>query len=217
MSELSIEVRGADELIRRLPAINTRTVLAAGASEYKRLWREHFKALDAKGNRKGFPSRNFWIQEGVKKTDVAELTAEFARVTCDSRAVALRATGGTIRPRDAGALSIPVSAEAYAAGWPSNSGLPLAFVPIKNSRTPAVRGKLVEAAATRLSYGRDGKVKKGRGNAKTVGRTHYLLVSKVEIKPMGDGVKPDDGAARGAVTGKMADAVRRQIDRHNGK
>lgn len=215
MSTLTFDIRGFSEVEQSLPRINARQVLAAGAAEYKAQWRAHFKALDAKGNRKGFAPKHFWIEEGYKKTGVAEITADFARVTCDSRAVLMRYWGGVIRPRDAGALAIPISAEAYAAGYPRNSGLPLEFIPIKNSRTPAVCGKLVEAAATRISYGKDGSVKKGRGNANRVGKTHYLIVWQVTIKPMGAAVKPDPGTANAAVMAKMNEAVGRQVTRAN--
>jgi hypothetical protein len=218
MSEIEITTEGYDELIRKLDIrIDTRACLAAGAGTYKAAWRAHFKTLDAAGNRKGYHSQHFWIEEGVKKTDIAALDAASARVVCDSRQVAFRATGGTIRPREAGALAIPMSPEAYKAGWPSNSGLPLEFIPIKNGRNPSVRGKLVEAAATRLVYQKGGGIKKGRGNTKTVGRIHYLLVSKVEQVGMGDAVKPAEPAASDAVAARMAEAVRLQVERAQGK
>jgi len=210
---MSIEVRGMDEALKSLPSVNTRRLLAAGAAEYKRLWRARFDALDAAGNKKGFPPKNFWIKEGKLKTDVADLTADMARVTCDSRAVAMRSAGGTVRPRAAKALAIPLTPQAYAAGWPSNSGLPLEFVPVKSAKNPAVRGKLVEARATRISYGRDGSVRKGRENVKTAGTTHYLLVSKSEIPAMGDAVRPERTAAEAAVTAKMVEALAREIER----
>lgn len=213
MSDMSIEVRGMDEALKSLPSVNTRRLLAAGAAEYKRLWRARFDALDAAGNKKGFPPKNFWIKEGKLKTDVADLTADMARVTCDSRAVAMRSAGGTVRPRTAKALAIPLTPQAYAAGWPSNSGLPLEFVPVKSAKNPAVRGKLVEARATRISYGRDGSVRKGRENVKTAGTTHYLLVSKSEIPAMGDAVRPERTAAEASVTAKMVEALAREIER----
>jgi len=202
-----------DEALKSLPSVNTRRLLAAGAAEYKRLWRARFDALDAAGNKKGFPPKNFWIKEGKRRTDVADLTADMARVTCDSRAVAMRSAGGTVRPRAAKALAIPLTPQAYAAGWPSNSGLPLEFVPVKSAKNPAVRGKLVEARATRISYGRDGSVRKGRENVKTAGTTHYLLVSKSEIPAMGDAVRPERTAAEAAVTAKMGEALAREIER----
>lgn len=215
MSELSIEVRGSEELANSIPPrINTRAALAAGAGEYKKCWREHFQALDSKGNRRGFPSRNFWIQEGFKKTEVGELTPEYATILCDSRAVAFQAFGGTIRPRTGKCLAIPVSPEAYAAGWPSNSGLPLEFIPIRNARTPAVRGKLVEARATRIGYSaKRGVFSKGE-NTKTVGKTHYLLVSKVE-RPvgLGDAVRPPFAPSESRVAEKIMGQIQRQLER----
>jgi len=72
--------------------------------------------------------------------------------------------------------------------------------------------KLVTAAATRVVYGRDGSVKKGKGNADQVGQSQYLLVSKVEIKPMGSVVMPAETAST-QVYEAMAAAVMRQAQR----
>ncbi|HPS07305.1 MAG TPA: hypothetical protein PLG22_07220 [Kiritimatiellia bacterium] len=217
MAEMSIEVRGADGLEKSIPAkINTRPVLAAGAGEYKKAWLEHFQALDARGNRRGFPPKNFWIEEGYKKTGVAELNEAYATVTCDSRAVAFRAYGGTVRPVSAKALAIPVSAAAYAAGWPGNSGLPLEFVPVRSKKNPRVIGKLVEARATRIGYGKKGVINKGE-NVKTAGTTHYLLFDQITQRGMGvDAVRPEAAGAEARVFAKMASAVQRQFERQAG-
>lgn len=213
MAEMSMTVVGTDDLLAALPKrMNARRVMAAGAAEYKELWRSHFQALDAAGNKRGFAPKGFWTSEGVRKTDIAELDDEHAVVSCGSRAVALKATVGpyTIKPRTAGALAIPLSARAYAAGWPSNSGIPLEFVPIHRGH---VVGKLVEAAATSFSFRRDGTIRRGKSNAKTVGVEHYLLMDAVTIMGMGDAVMPDRGSAETNVTGAMYAEIGRQIDR----
>lgn len=209
MSELTLEVNGQEDMERKLPKINTRAVLAAGAGEYKSLWQQHFKALDARGNRNGFPARHFWIDEGFKKTEIAELTAELARVTCDSRAVAYQAHGGTIRPVSGKAIAQPVSATAYAAGWPSNSGLPLEFVFVRSRKYPNLVGKLIEAQATKIGYGKKGVINKGQNTA-TAGKTHYLLWSYItKTQGMGDAVFPS--ASADAVSAKMSEALQRQM------
>jgi len=207
----TITISGYDDIERKLPKVNPRAVLAAGASEYKAQWQAHFRGLDAKGNRRGFPGRHFWIEEGYKNTTVAELTPELARVVCNSAAVSFQANGGTIRPRSAGALSIPVSPVAYAAGWPSNSGLPLRFEPMRSKKNAHFIGRLVEAEATAIGYSRTkGVINKGE-NTKTAGTVHYILFDEITKRVgMGDGVRPDKEIAQTAVNAKMAEAFRRQ-------
>ena len=82
MGDVNIEVRGVEDVLKSLPQVNRREALAAGGAEYKKQWIRHFRALDAKGNKKGFPSRGFWIDEGVKRTDIAELSEDQVRVAC---------------------------------------------------------------------------------------------------------------------------------------
>lgn len=214
MSEITFEVRGFDELGRALPKVNARAVLAAGAAEYKRLWQAHFAALQSRGNKKGFPSRNFWIQEGARKTEIAELTAEQARVACDSRAVAFQAFGGTVRPASARAIAVPVTAAAYVAGWPSTSGLPLEFVPLKSRKNPHFVGVLKEARATRVGYSQKrGAFSKGENTA-TAGTTHYLLFDQLTKKGMGeDAVRPQRAEADKAMDAKMQESLNRQLDK----
>lgn len=211
MPDFDIVPVGFDQAAREVPQLNTRAILAAGAAEYKAQWHSRFKALDARGNSKGWPSRRFWITEGVMKTDIAMVTEDFAAVACSSRAVAYQSLGGTIRPRSARGIVVPVSAAAYAAGWPSNSGLPLTFIPFKSRKHPHLVGKLVETAATRIGYGKKGVINKG-DNAATVGTTHWLVFLQITKKnPMGNAVYPDPATARTAVESKMASALRRQL------
>lgn len=210
MPDFDIIPAGFEQAAREIPQLDTRAILAAGAAEYKAQWHRHFKALDAKGNSKGWPSKHFWLTEGVGKTDIAMVAEDFAAVACSSPAVAYQSLGGTIRPRSARGIVVPVSAQAYAAGWPSNSGLPLSFIPFKSRRHPYLVGKLVETAATRIGYGKKGVINKG-DNAATVGTTHWLVFLQItKKKPMGNAVYPDPAIARPAVERKMAAALHRQ-------
>lgn len=220
MSELSIEVRGTDALLLKIPqGISTRPVIAAGAGEYKRLWRDHFKTLDAKGNVKGWPAKHFWISEGLMKTEVTEIDAQHGKVECQSAAVAYQANGGTIRPRTAKAIAVPLTATAYAAGRPSISGLPLEFVRVRSVKFPNLIGKLVEARATTFRYGKKGVISKSvRENTDTAGTAHYLLFTSItKAQGMGEAVKPEPSYSQSAVSASMAAAVQRQIDRKQDK
>lgn len=211
MPDFDIIPSGFEQASREIPRINTRAILAAGAAEYKAQWHRRFKALDARGNSKGWPSKHFWLTEGLQKTDIAFLSDDAAAVACTSRPVAYQSLGGTIRPRSARGIVVPVSAQAYAAGWPSNSGLPLSFIPFRSRKHPHLVGKLVETAATRIGYGKKGVINKGSNDA-TVGTTHWLVFLQITKKnPMGDAVYPDPSIARPAVETKMASALSRQL------
>jgi hypothetical protein len=206
-----IEIVGLDAALRSLPELKARAVMAAGAAEYKAAWIGRFRELDAKGNARALPRSHFWAREGARKTEAFVLGASEARVTCASAAVAFQAYGGTVRPVSAKALAVPVSGRAKRAGWPSNSGLPLRFVPIRSRKNPHVVGKLVEAEATRISYTKEGRVKKGATNTRTAGTTHYLLMDEMTLEGIGEAALPERASAYARVAKKMGSALDRQL------
>ena len=80
---------------------------------------EHFEARQAEGNEHGWPSRGFWHGEAdsvASATSLGEVTAKKAEVAIASRPFLLKLLGGTVTPKRAGALAIPMRAEAYALG-----------------------------------------------------------------------------------------------------
>lgn len=82
--------------------------------------RAHFAARNREGNRRGWPTRNFWSREGRDKTALIRVGDKVAVVGIASPAVAHKVKGGTIRPQRGRALAIPVREEAYEEGSPKN-------------------------------------------------------------------------------------------------
>ena len=105
---------------------NRRPLLRAAAQGAMDAMRAHYRGLPP--NQRGFPSLNFWEKEGARKVALAEVTNNSATVVVDSVAMGHRFTGGTVRPKRAGALSIPLSPEAYQAGSASLFPQPLTMV-----------------------------------------------------------------------------------------
>jgi hypothetical protein len=73
----------------------------------------HFKERDGEGNRHGWPSRHFW-KRVADKTSHQNATADGVTVTVASAPFVHKLTGGRIVAKEAGALAIPLTAEAYA-------------------------------------------------------------------------------------------------------
>lgn len=96
-----------------------RTMMEAAGKEVVQALKAHFRERQGEGNRKGWPSRRFWF--GVKNsvanaTAVDEVTDTSAIVAIASPAFAHKIKGGTVRPKEAKAIAIPLRAEAYRMG-----------------------------------------------------------------------------------------------------
>ena len=105
---------GSDPLDRaralaRRPAVLMQTVGKEVAVEFK----THFKERDREGNRRGWPSQHFW-QRVANKTSHQAASDTSVTVTVASAPFVHKITGGTVTPKAAGALTIPLTAEAYA-------------------------------------------------------------------------------------------------------
>lgn len=105
---------------------------AAGKALANRL-KDHFKARQAAGNKHGWPSRRFWYGVGgsvANATALTEVTDRSATVTVADYRFAHKVTGGPIAPKRAAALTIPLTAKAYALGGKGTVRelLPQAFV-----------------------------------------------------------------------------------------
>ena len=73
----------------------------------------HFKQRDGEGNKRGWPSQHFW-RKVANKTSHQNATADGVTVTVASREFVHKLSDGTISAKAAGALAIPLTAEAYA-------------------------------------------------------------------------------------------------------
>jgi len=101
-------------------------LMAALAKEMDVTFRQHFRMLDGRGNKNGWPSNHFWTREVMRqqtfKSDDRSATLEIA-----SPAFLHKITGGIIRPKKGTGLAIPVHPLAYKLGGPKASGLKLQF------------------------------------------------------------------------------------------
>jgi len=114
----------APEVSRFHAAIVDRRPLHADlAGGVARMLREHFVARGREGNKRGWPSRKFWVREGRQNTSVTAISATGAEVTVASAAIAHKVAGGTIRAKRGRSLAIPLTAQAYAAGSPREGGI----------------------------------------------------------------------------------------------
>lgn len=91
---------------------------AAGKAVEVRLQR-HFKERQAEGNKHGWPSQNFWHggpNSVSSNTGLESVTETRATVAVADVRFMFKVEGGTIRPKRAKLLRIPLRAEAYALG-----------------------------------------------------------------------------------------------------
>jgi hypothetical protein len=91
-------------------------VYAAGASACAVALDDHLRKLQARGNKMGWPPRNFFHggPDSVNKNiRITQLTDSGAVVAIDDYRFHHRITGGTVRPKNAGALAIPMTGIAY--------------------------------------------------------------------------------------------------------
>ena len=159
--------------------------------------RAHFDRRDSEPNQMGWPSRNFWI--GIAERVVAEadaVTDTSAAVSIASPELAHKISGGTITPKRGRFLSMPASAEAYAAGSPREGNTPdlmFAFVADDVGYRPALvaavdylrvvakgkqAGAIVRTKKGKISVGEDGTFKEKKGQRAELGKGNvwYWLI-----------------------------------------
>ena len=100
-------------LMQMALARNQRGALAALGKRAEAVLRDHFRMLDKRPNKKGWPRTHFWNREVAQKTAYIGIEGSAAVVRIGSPAFAQKLFGGRIRARSAKALAIPIAAEAY--------------------------------------------------------------------------------------------------------
>jgi len=90
--------------------------------------RAHFRMRDQTPNKHGFPRHHFWSKTVRDATSLTEVTDNSATVSVASREYAHKITGGTVTPKTAKALSIPLSGEAYRVGSARLFPRPLTYI-----------------------------------------------------------------------------------------
>ena len=92
------------------------SLFEAGAKTAQRFITRHLRDLEARGNKKGWPSQHFFAggKNAVEKNvGIASVTPKSAVITIADVRFVHRILGGTVTPKRAGALAIPLTAEAY--------------------------------------------------------------------------------------------------------
>lgn len=114
---------------------DTRPLMESLAKEMDVSFRAHFRMLEGRGNKNGWPSQHFWTRE-VMRNQTFSATDRRAVLSIASPAYLHKITGGIILPKKGKSLAIPQNAKAAALGGPKASGLKLKFV-------PSLHGKLI--------------------------------------------------------------------------
>ena len=175
-------------LTRAQRAGQTAPLMKRVAKELQVTYLEHFRQLESRGNKRGFPQRHFWNRE-VARYLTMQSDANTGGIQIASSAYLHKISGGRIVPKRSKALAIPMSPRAYAAGAPRVCGLPLIFIPDLSKR---IIGWLVEHELYRPKGRRakGGVIVHEPSNKKTLGTVHYLLVPHVDHQPMPDARPP---------------------------
>ncbi len=106
------------ELLRLIrEAKRPRALYQAGAKETQVQISKHLKMLQARGNKKGWPSQKFFAGKSTsveRNVGISEVTDRGAVVTIADPRFVHRIQGGTVTAKRSKMLAIPLTAEAYA-------------------------------------------------------------------------------------------------------
>jgi phage gpG-like protein len=95
--------------------------------------KRHFIARNQEPNKTGFPKKNFWEQIATATT-FTDATNDTATVTISDPRLATKIYGGTIRPKKAKNIAIPLTPEASQAGSPRGAGAGETHLTIRRSK-----------------------------------------------------------------------------------
>lgn len=100
-------------------ARNPRPILEAGAKVLQVEIVKHLRAMEARGNARGWPSQKFFAggpNSVDKRVGLSSITDRDAVISISDPRFFHHVTGGTVRPKRAKALAIPLTAEAARLG-----------------------------------------------------------------------------------------------------
>lgn len=172
----------------------------AGAKAVQVELTKHLRALEARGNKRGWPSKKFFAggpDSVEKRVGVASISNSGAEITIADPRFVHRIEGGTVTPKRRKLLAIPLTAEAYRL---SGTGSLRESMPgLKVWRFP--RGLfLVKETEERRT--KSGKVTKGKGGG--ISRMRVLPLFKL-VRSVTHSPKPDEmpkAAELGAAAGR---------------
>jgi hypothetical protein len=106
---------GKDIKALSLSPAQRRRLLTQTGKDVVKVLHGHFRQLDQRGNKRGWPTQHFWGRRIRNATAFISATEETALVTVADRAYLAKLYGGTIKPVEKKALAIPLRPEAYGA------------------------------------------------------------------------------------------------------
>jgi hypothetical protein len=130
--------------------------------------RDHFRDRNSEPNKMGWPAQNFWNRIR-NATALTAFDNDTATVTVADPAFNQKLHGGTIVPKEAKALAIPMDPEAYGKSPREFNNLHLVVTP--------ERAMLVTNLASNLTKQRGGGFK---SRSSQISRVMFLLVKSVE-------------------------------------
>jgi hypothetical protein len=115
---------------------NRRPLMGALGKRLEVELRDHFRGRNAEPNKANFPKQNFWNRIRTA-TALTSFDNECATVTVADPAFGFKVTGGTIKPKEGKALSIPIH-PAAAGIMPRSKLIPGLFHP-RGTRVLAIK------------------------------------------------------------------------------
>lgn len=166
MPTLSLSINRTDGPSLGDDALSPRQRNAALGKALEASLRKHFRQRDAQPNKRNWKRQHFWGRIR-NATSLAGYDDQKAVVTISDPAYSLKVHGGTVRPKEAKALTIPLREEAY--GIRASSGIirDLFFIRMRGSK----KAYLAKREGTAL-------------------RLYYLLVKQTRHKPDPEALPP---------------------------
>jgi hypothetical protein len=187
----------------------TQPIFQAGAKAVQVGISKHLKRLQARGNKRGWPSAHFFAGGPTsveRKVGIAKVTNTGAEVTIADPRFVHRIEGGTVTAKRARMLAIPLTAEAYAL---SGKGTIRESMPgLKVWKTRKGLYLIKEEIEKRGRGAGSGERGAGRRSAMSIGRVRVLPMFKL-VRSVTHGKHPDEmpkteelsQEARGAMEG----------------
>lgn len=188
------------DLQRKLRSIeNPRIVMEAGAKAVQVGISKHLRQLQRRGNEKGWPSRGFFFGQAdsvEKRVGIAKVENDRALITIADPRFVHRILGGTVTPKRAKLLAIPLRPEAYRLSGKGS---------IRES-APGLR-LVVYSKGVYLIEDLAGAGKGGAGRRQVSVKPWFKLVPRVTHRP-----HPDEAPDADKLAADAARAMKRAIN-----
>ena len=186
----------------------SRPFFAALGKRAEVVLKAHFRAKGDVPMKKGWPSLHFWDRRVRNATNLTSFTDRDATVTVADPAFAAKVFGATIRPKEAGALAIPLQAAAYGK-QPSSGLIPGLFLLRTKRHAYLVAYGDADSGQHFLGYTKSGKARYSRDRAQL--HFYYILLKQVTV-PKDPTALPPDHQINDALLAEAESFARRKGD-----